>query len=342
MQSEDSKKPGFVPKDKINNDIICSDCFRIKNYRNINYKNDTCNYDILSNIRNLDSKNNQIFIVTDIFRILETINNKQIKDISNLFNCILLVNKIDLLDKNNINFPYFKKRLESLISKKNKFKDIKLCSAINNTFSFINNIPQKNIIFCGLSSSGKSSIINKLIKQDLLIQSDILNTTRDMISIKWKDKIIKDTPGIPLENDILNLISFDKYKFFNNLKEIKPINYQIKKKTSLCIESFFRLDLLDDLECSVNLFIPNKISCKRLSIKDIEPKWQKMINEGYFISSGNPREYETRLYTNKTNIISIFMSGIGIIKLNFKNKNSNIKINYLKNLGVYIEEEWVI
>ena len=73
----------------------------------------------------------------------------------------------------------------------------------------------KEVIFCGETSSGKSTLINNLLDTNLTT-SKYQNTTLDFIKLKYEDNTIFDSPGILLNEEkgnvekIIVLTSYSK------------------------------------------------------------------------------------------------------------------------------------
>ena len=130
----------------------------------------------------------------------------------------------------------------------------------------------KKIYFVGSTNSGKSTLINKLIKDygnnDITITTSMYpSTTLDAINIKLNGLNIYDTPGIVNEGSITNYINNNELKKINIKKEIKPITYQIKDKCSILVGDYIRLDF-ECISTSITIYISNNVPVKRISINN--------------------------------------------------------------------------
>ena len=201
LQNTDSNIEGYV--ENIDNNI-CERCFKLKNYGEYKITNKT-NEDYLSILKNIDN-NSLVIYVTSILDLNI--------DYLNLFkNVILVITKKDLLPKSikdNKIKNYFNNFNLLDIEVISSIKNYNLDSLYN---KIINNKKNNKVYFVGNTNSGKSTLINKIIKNYSDITSDITtsmypSTTLNEIEIKVNDDlVIIDTPGIVDNNNLINNIS---------------------------------------------------------------------------------------------------------------------------------------
>ncbi|QJC29352.1 ribosome biogenesis GTPase Der [Enterobacteriaceae endosymbiont of Plateumaris pusilla] len=173
-------------------------------------------YEIIDKIRPYKKK---------IIIILNRNNNDCEKEFYSLGYKIYNINIIDIQHINKLLLlilPYIKSifRVKNLIKIK-KFK-------YNNS---IKNISVKLVVI-GTPNAGKSTLINKILKEDRMVVNNIAGTTRDCISIPIKNMneitkkyfnnlIIIDTAGIKKKNKIQNI---EKNMIKNSFLSIKKSN----------------------------------------------------------------------------------------------------------------------
>lgn len=262
LQNIDSNIEGYV--ENINNNI-CERCFKLKNYGEYKITNKT-NEDYLNILKNIDN-NSLVIYVTSILDLNI--------DYINLFkNVILVITKKDLLPKSikdNKIKNYFKDYNLLDIEVISSIKNYNLDSLYN---KIINNKKNNKVYFVGNTNSGKSTLINKIIKNYSDITSDITtsmypSTTLNEIEIVINDElVIIDTPGIVDNNNLINNISLKEIKKITPKKEIKPRTYQVKGKGSLLIDNYLRFDYNTKVDNSFTIYIANNINITRVGEKN--------------------------------------------------------------------------
>ena len=116
---------------------------------------------------------------------------------------ILVINKCDIIH-NNLKLEHLEENIKNSF---NLNEDICFISAKNKLYlnNLINIIEErKNVILCGETSSGKSTLINTLIGSSLTT-SKYSNTTLDFIKLKYLEYIIYDSPGIVINENKKNV-----------------------------------------------------------------------------------------------------------------------------------------
>ncbi|QMS85623.1 ribosome biogenesis GTPase YqeH [Candidatus Xianfuyuplasma coldseepsis] len=258
LQSHDPKKPGFIPSSalaKSDEDIICRRCFRLKHYNEILPIEVTQDdfYEIISNIGETDSL---VVMIIDIFDIEGSLI-PQINKLTNHNDCVVLVNKRDLLPK-SVSERKLLHHLRKILADSNlRPLEIFIMSAkryhnIDTVMEAISNISgNRDIYVVGATNVGKSTFINTLLKSyaassnDIITVSEHMGTTLNVIKIPFDHNYIIDTPGIYNDHQIGNYLSPESLKIITPKKEIKPRSFQLNPQQTLFINGFARIDFVE-------------------------------------------------------------------------------------------------
>ncbi len=197
LQDTDKNGLGYTPK--LSNDY-CERCFKTIHY-NKEIKVDNIDNDKI--IKKINKLNLFTFYLTDFL----SLNNNVINNFKKITNPkILVINKCDIIPI-NLKLEHLEENIRNIY---NISDEVIFISAKNNLYlNYLKNLINyyKEVIFCGETSSGKSTLINNLIGTNLTT-SKYQNTTLDFIKIKRDDYVIYDTPGL----NILKRDNYDKIK----------------------------------------------------------------------------------------------------------------------------------
>lgn len=241
------------------NDKLCQRCFRIRYYNE--YKNtirDNNDY-----LKILDSINNDdlVVYVTSLLDI-------RLDYIDSFKNVIVVLAKRDILPKSVKD----EKLIKYIKSRYNPLEVIVVSSVknynIDYLFDILRQYKKKNIYVVGTTNGGKSTLINKLIKNysdnDVVITSSMYpSTTLDKIEINILGLNIIDTPGLINKGSIVNYIDNNLLKKITIKKEIKPKTYQLNGKGGVLIEDLIRLDY-DTKGTSMTIYVNNLVNIRFL------------------------------------------------------------------------------
>lgn len=256
LQDTDKNKDGYVLDI---NDKLCQRCFRIRYYNE--YKNtirDNNDY-----LKILDSINNDdlVVYVTSLLDI-------RLDYIDSFKNVIVVLTKRDILPKSVKD----EKLIKYIKSRYNPLEVIVVSSVknynIDYLFDTLRQYKKNNIYVVGTTNGGKSTLINKLIKNysdnDVVITSSMYpSTTLDKIEINILGLNIIDTPGLINKGSIVNYIDNNLLKKITIKKEIKPKTYQLNGKGSILIEDLIRLDY-DIKGTSMTIYVNNLVNIRFL------------------------------------------------------------------------------
>ncbi len=264
MQDDNILGIGFTTS--LENDM-CMRCFRLKNYGEYESVSSSL-VDYSGIIEGINKTNDLVLYVVDVLNLPNNLQDvrEMVKN-----DCILVLNKRDLLPlsiKEEKILNYLKELnlgYDDIIivsSEKNINMDLLLSKVERYKKS-------KDVYVIGYTNAGKSSLINKFIKNygdgdTKLTIAPLPSTTLDKIIIPINDDItLIDTPGIVDKDNIINFVDQKMYKKLNSRKEIKPKTFQLSKNESLLIGDIMRIDYLEGDRNSLTFYIPNEIKIRR-------------------------------------------------------------------------------
>ena len=265
LQDENMLLDGYTVN--LENDL-CQRCFRLKNYGEYQATTKT-NEEYQQILEAVGKTKDLVVYVTDVLNV-----EQDLYDIRKFLpNKILLVlNKRDVIPKSVKDeklIQYFKDKYDF-------FNDIVVvsCEKNMNIDHLLNRIKffqvTKQVYVVGHTNAGKSSLINKLIKnysdskQELTI-SPLPSTTLNLINIEINDYLtIIDTPGLIDEGSITNYVDNELLIIITPKKEIKTKTYQLRRGQSIIIGDLVRIDYVDGEKNSFTLYISNDIKTKRI------------------------------------------------------------------------------
>ncbi len=266
LQDKFKDKLGYTKK--LDN-LYCERCFKTIHYNEERKIDNFNNDDILEKINKLNKST--IFISdflslnTEVIKIFKKIKNKK----------ILVINKCDLIP-NNIKLQHIEENIKNSFDLYDDvfFISAKLKYNLNKLIDFIEE--EKNVIICGETSSGKSTLINKLISSNLTT-SKYSNTTLDFIKLKYMDYVIYDSPGL--------VINSNK----KNITNIKVITKVLKNDYNVIID-----DIVINGSGNVTLFLDENVNVVSKKKKDefqykysIKDKQDIELDNGFiFVKNG--------------------------------------------------------
>ena len=305
LQDDDKNKEGYVPNLEFE---ICQNCFRSKNYGEFN-NNLSIFYDIneISEI-----KNDNVIMIIDALNPFDTMIDNINKYVSSI-NLTIIVNKIDIFPK-SVSHDSIILWIADIADKKGiEFNQISLVSSFKNInidsiSSFILN-STKNTSIIGYSNVGKSSIIKSLfnsigVEINNLVTNSI-GTTKEIIELNYKDKIIKDYPGIILNGSYQNIMDIKQLKETHPQKEIKITTFQLNEHQTISIGDYAYFSIKkQNNKLGYQFTFSNLVKLHRSKYKDIP----NMIN------------HKIKHRTNKK--YDLIISGLGIVT--FKSNNQEL------------------
>ena len=314
LQNVFEHQDGYVSR---NDYRLCERCFKIKNYgqnKCISMNND----DYLKIFDDIQDNDLVVYVSN-----LLTLNLDYVKRFKKV---ILVLTKRDILPKSVKN-----EKIISYVSNKYNIKDIVIVSAVKklNLDCLYNKLEKlgkgKKIYFVGSTNSGKSTLINEMIKSyngydGEITVSSFPSTTLSTINVKIGNLNVIDTPGIVCERSIINYLDLKNIKKLNSKKEIKPITFQVNGVGSLLLDEICRIDF-DTTISSMTFYISNNLKVDKISFNNND----KML-------TFNSVEYKVN--DNQ----DVILEDVGFIKITNKMK---LKIYYRDDIEVKIRDNLI-
>ncbi len=351
IQTEDTSKPGYVPKSKLteeNEDIICRRCFRLKNYNEVTPLKITSD-DYFNIISEIGTKKALIVMVIDIFDIEGSLI-PQMPKLTNYNDLVIIANKTDLLPK-SVKEPKLLHHLRKIIADNElKPRNIYLMSAVKykNIDYIIDEITGyargKDIYIVGATNVGKSTFINTLLKsyasseKDIITTSFYAGTTLNLIKIPFGNSSIIDTPGLINDNQITNYLSPKALKVVTPKKEIKPKVFQLDSKQTLFFGGLARIDFLEGEKTSFVCFTSEFMKIHRTKLENADDLYSKQVKVLLTPPFENEDDFPLKGYTfniRKKNKQDIVLPGLGFVTVSGIIK---VKVYTRSNTIPYIRE----
>ena len=219
---------------------LCMRCFNIKNYNK--YEKVDHLEEINTIIKEVKASNDIVIFVVDVFNLSNKI--KEIVDYLNN-NVILCITKYDLVDIDEskiLNYLNINTLGTIVISSKNNYNLDNLMELIEE------NKKSNNVYLVGYTNAGKSTLINKIIKNYSnnnyeLTTSVLPSTTLNFVKVNVNDYLtLIDTPGIIVSN-IIDYLDEEEIKKVIPKKKIKPQIYQIKTEQTIMVDNFLGIKI---------------------------------------------------------------------------------------------------
>jgi len=289
MQYDNPELEGYVDQKDYNSSLICRRCFRMKYYGEyyaVKKKND----EFIDIVKSINNTNDLVLYVVDLFTLS---NNIEIihKYLSN--DILLVITKRDIMPK-SINNNKLISYIETL-NKNYNIMDTVIVSAINNEGldELYRKIKQyqisKKVYVVGSTNAGKSTLVNKLVKNYSTAISNITaslmpSTTLNQINVELdEDLTLIDTPGIVDETSIINYIDIKDLKKITPKKEIKPITYQLNSKKSIELDKYARLNYVSGEKNSFTIYMSPALKVSQVNITTHEEKYAELVSHVFDI-----------------------------------------------------------
>lgn len=291
LQASDKQKPGYIPASSLNNeDVLCRRCFRLKHYNETEEVSITDD-DFLKMVSSIRKSRGLVVNLIDLFDVHGSMISSLPRIVGN--NPIVLVgNKVDLLPKStNLN-----RLLQWLRSTANelgiKVQDVFLISSKNGygvenlATQLEKNRAQQNIYIVGVTNVGKSTFINRLIKEssgleEVITTSYFPGTTLGFIKIPLDDQsaFLVDTPGIVNNEQMSHYVSENDLKQITPHKEVKARVYQLNNQQTLFFGGLARIDFIRGEKRSFVCYFSNRLPIHRTKREKADQLYERQLGD---------------------------------------------------------------
>jgi len=289
LQTDKPEIEGYIEPEMYEKSKICRRCFRLKFYGDYIFVHRN-NDDYEDFMQKISKTGDLIIYVVDVLNISEELINVD-KLLNNPF--LLVLSKKDVLPKSVKD----DRVLDYLDTYKLDIVDSLCVSSeknynIDHLYKLILKYKKSNNVYIiGNTNSGKSTLINKMIKnysdsKTVLTTSILPTTTLDLMEIKLNDKVtLIDTPGFIETGNIVNNCDFATLRKISPRKEIKPKTYQLDPKHSIRIDTLVQIDYLEGLKNSFTFYVSNDLN---LEVTNLNYKVgiYKNIKQTFIVNGG--------------------------------------------------------
>lgn len=346
IQTADPYQIGYTPESALNrSDVLCQRCFRLRHYNEpANISVSDADYSAM--LDNIQQKNGLIVHVVDIFDLNGTLMNN-LKRVAGDNPILFAANKIDLMPKSTN-----RRKLEEWIRSTVKdwgirTKDVCLISSKNGEGlerlkrSIDQHRNHNDVYVVGITNTGKSTLINRLIKEttheeDVITTSYFPGTTLGFIEIPLDDtRVLVDTPGILNPRQITHYLSPSDLKQITPNKEIKARIYQLNQNQTLFFGGLARIDIIKGDRSSVVCFFANDIPIHRTKLGNADELYDN--HNGGLLSPPDEdsrqqlpplQEHTFKITSDKTDIV---FAGLGWVSI--PHGNVTIRTHYPNGLS---------
>ena len=330
LQNTDIKAIGYTPKE---NSEYCQRCFRLMHYDDLQYsmKTGIDPDEVLSRINEIDGI---ILWVCDIFdfeaSMIEGLNKHLIgRDI------IMVVTKRDLLPvtvSNEKMAKFIFSRLKDYgITIKGLIVTGKNIDNKDEILKAINIYKKNNIIVMGKANVGKSTLLNALMKDEVLSVSRYPGTTLDFNEMDIDGFNFIDTPGIEVKNSVVMEVEEKYLKSLIPNRPIKPVIFQIRDDQAFIIDGLMMIKFYDAKNSSVVVYMSNEVKVHRTKAQKANELWDKHLGE-LFKPVTIDKKYRNITVNKQYDKMDIVMDGLGWICIS--GDVSKIEIRYPEKVNV--------
>lgn len=292
LQTIDENKEGYITEGalaKYKEEAYCQRCYQIQHYGKVTkIPFDLDRY--RKQLSVINPEKDLVVLLIDALNLYGSFHPEILQAIKTS-EVIVLINKVDVLPK-GIKLVKFERRVADIALEKGlRVKKVLSISALklNNLDQLINLILKQKkhkVYLLGLANTGKSTLVNGVIKKyyqeskDFITTSYMLGTTYDLIKIPLEDNItLIDTPGLISNNEYAQYLSNQSMKLITPKKYLKPIIYQLEAGQTIFVGGLFRLDILTGEKITVSTFFANGLYVHRTKLVNAQNLYLSQVTK---------------------------------------------------------------
>lgn len=288
LQSEDPKKPGYVPAEKLTQEgIICQRCFKMTHYNQLSKVKVDEDY-FVQVIKGIGQRKALIVKIVDLFDF----DGSWLDELFRLIphNPVLVaMNKIDLFP------PVRWGKIEEWVKRRIREKNVHPVGLVFVSGQTGQGIPTlleqiekhrlgKDVYLVGCANAGKSTVINQILKflagdpERMITTSRFPGTTLDVIDIPVSaELVLHDTPGLVNPKQITRYVSPEDLKQILPERKLRPKIYQLNPEQTLFFGGLARLDYLAGERLSFVCYMAERLPIHRTKLVNADAIYEKHL-----------------------------------------------------------------
>jgi ribosome biogenesis GTPase YqeH len=286
LQSTYSSELGYLPMNAFQRQpIICQRCYRIKHYNDAAIVTPHSN-DFLALLHAISQTDSLVVHIVDLFDFDGTLISGLPRFVGSR-PVILAMNKVDLLPREvNTNrlLNWVQRRLKEAGL---KVEEIFMFSAKSGVgfeplIEFMSKWGKgKNIYLVGATNVGKSSIMNRILRDYSDLDREITvstypGTTLDLIKVPLNNRTtLIDMPGVVYPYRLTELIHRTELSKLVPHQMLKPITFQLNHRQTLFFGALARFDFVQGAKQSFTCYVCASLKIHRTKLEHADELYQK-------------------------------------------------------------------
>ena len=313
LQNDNPEALGYVVDMKMD---YCQRCFRMTHYAHLIKDFIPDNQQIIEDLKQLEG---QYLWVIDIFD-LETSLRCSLAEFYREHECVIILNKCDLLP-HNINLEklaaYVLQRIGQIEVRCTRI----LTRGINRDFrESLDKVidADQPLIITGVANTGKSTIINELLEENIVTVNPYPATTMRINEIKSEKYHIFDSAGLWMNESMQAWLNVEDLRVAVPQKTVRPTVWQLEGDQSLALAGLVRLDLSFEGRYTAVSYLSNQLSVHRGKKEKADEFWKSSYGKDQLKPTAMDTEYPQgfkHVHFRHDGKADYFICGLGFVTL---------------------------